>query len=171
MPVTEPYRIQTISQLHSVLGLPRPGHPLISLINLETVNRSPEVPGGRRLSDFNVISLKRNCAGKFKHGQQHYGFKEGVMYFMASGQAFERMTGSETVESAMSGRGSISIRTFCGTRRWLSPLSVTNILIIRSTKPCIYPKKKKQSSSALCKISKWNILPIQIISARILSYP
>jgi len=104
MPSTEPRRIQTISELHRLLGLPRPEHPLISVIDLGTVIRSSENRGLSRVFDFYCISLKRNCDGKFKYGQQLYDFHDGVMYFMAPGQVFGMMnTSDETTIPSMSG--------------------------------------------------------------------
>jgi len=34
MSAAEPHRIKTISEFHRLVGLPRPEHPLISVINL-----------------------------------------------------------------------------------------------------------------------------------------
>jgi AraC family transcriptional activator of pobA len=88
MATAEPYRVQTISELHGLLGLPRPEHPLISIINLETLNRPGEKRPESVVFDFYSIALKRHCRGKFKYGQRHYDFQDGIMYFMAPGQVF-----------------------------------------------------------------------------------
>ena len=37
----QPQRIKTISEFHQLRGLPKPEHPLISVINLESVIRLP----------------------------------------------------------------------------------------------------------------------------------
>ena len=105
MAAAEPYRVQTISELHHSMGLPRPEHPLISVINLETVERSPERRRPASLVfDFYTISLKRHCQGTFKYGQQHYDFREGIMYFIAPGQVFgPGTTKNQTEVSPMSG--------------------------------------------------------------------
>ncbi|TWI98678.1 transcriptional regulator, AraC family [Mucilaginibacter frigoritolerans] len=99
---TEPYRIQTISELHRLIGLPGPEHPLISVINLEAVNRTGKRPGNR-VFDFYAIALKRHCNGIFKYGQQQYEFRDGIMYFMAPGQVFAPIIIDEKKESKMSG--------------------------------------------------------------------
>jgi len=70
------------------LGLPKPEHPLISVINLETVQREPNNEPISLVFDFYSISLKRNCNAKFRYGQQQYDFDEGVMFFMSPGQVF-----------------------------------------------------------------------------------
>ena len=85
---TQPYRIKTISEYHQAMGLPKPEHPLISVINLETVHREPNNEPISLIFDFYSISLKRNCSAKFRYGQQQYDFDEGVMFFMSPGQVF-----------------------------------------------------------------------------------
>jgi len=82
------YRIKSISEFHKVKGLPKPEHPLISVINFEDVNvPAPKEPLNIVL-DFYSISLKRHCTGKFRYGQQQYDFNEGTMFFMAPNQVF-----------------------------------------------------------------------------------
>jgi len=88
MPNTQPLRIKSISEYHQVMGLPKPEHPLISVINLETVQREPGNEPVNLVFDFYSISLKRNCNAKFRYGQQRYDFDEGVMFFMSPGQVF-----------------------------------------------------------------------------------
>ena len=85
MPATQPYRFRTISEFHNFRGLPKPEHPLISVINLEHVN---EMPAGEisMVKDFYSIALKRNFNVKMKYGQQEYDFDEGTMFFMSPGQ-------------------------------------------------------------------------------------
>jgi AraC family transcriptional activator of pobA len=85
MPGTQPHRFKTISEFHQFRGLPKPQHPLISVINLANVT---EVPGGEvsMIKDFYSIALKRNFNIKMRYGQQAYDFDEGTMFFMAPGQ-------------------------------------------------------------------------------------
>ncbi|MEO7211395.1 helix-turn-helix transcriptional regulator [Mucilaginibacter sp.] len=82
---TQPLRLKTISEFHQFRGLPKPEHPLVSVINLEDVN---ELPSGEMsmVKDFYSIALKRNFNIKMKYGQQEYDFDEGTMFFMAPGQ-------------------------------------------------------------------------------------
>jgi AraC family transcriptional regulator, transcriptional activator of pobA len=82
------HRIRTISEYHAVMGLPKPEHPLISVIN----NNSLELPCKAAMSlmfDFYSISLDRNFQGKMKYGQQQSDFDEGILFFMSPGQVFE----------------------------------------------------------------------------------
>lgn len=81
------HRIKTISEYHSVMGLPRPEHPLISVINYNSI----ELPCRAQMSlvfDFYSVSLDRDFKGKMKYGQQLGDFDEGVLFFMSPGQVF-----------------------------------------------------------------------------------
>jgi AraC-like DNA-binding protein len=84
----QPYRFKTITEYHRLMGLPKPEHPLISLIRMDTV--TPPVTEGTfsLIFDFYSISLKRVYNAKFKYGQQASDFDEGVLFFMAPGQVF-----------------------------------------------------------------------------------
>ena len=81
------HRIKTISEYHRLMGLPKPEHPLISVINLESI----QLPGSGPMNmvfDFYSISLKRNFNAKMRYGQQAYDFDEGIMFFISPGQVF-----------------------------------------------------------------------------------
>jgi len=88
MPNTQPHRIKTISEYHKVMGLPKPEHPLITVINFETIKQLPADKSISIVFDFYSISLKRNFNAKIKYGQQQYDFDEGIMFFMSPGQVF-----------------------------------------------------------------------------------
>ncbi|MHA4808047.1 helix-turn-helix domain-containing protein [Flavitalea flava] len=88
MAVSSPYRIRTISEFHQLRGLPKPQHPLISVVDYASIQHSPEFNLTSWVLDFYSISVKRNSAAKIKYGQQQYDFDEGVMFFMAPGQVF-----------------------------------------------------------------------------------
>jgi AraC-like DNA-binding protein len=81
------HRFTTISEFHKFRGLPKPEHPLISVINLADVKVMPEGENSI-LFDFYSIALKRNFNAKIRYGQQAYDFDEGIMFFMSPGQVF-----------------------------------------------------------------------------------
>jgi AraC family transcriptional activator of pobA len=82
------FRFHTITEYHRAAGLPKPAHPLISLVHMEDLNR-PLAEGPFSLTyDFYSISLKRMKNAKFKYGQQASDFDEGVLFFMSPGQVF-----------------------------------------------------------------------------------
>lgn len=83
---TPPFKISTISAFHKLRGLPKPQHPLISVVNIEDVVMPPVPVHGTAVFDFYTISIKRSSNVKYKYGQQLYDFDEGVMFFTAPGQ-------------------------------------------------------------------------------------
>ena len=85
---TQPLRIKSITEYHRVTGLPKPEHPLISVVNMETIHLPASSEPVSLVFDFYSISLKRNSNVKFKYGQQQYDFDEGVMFFISPGQVF-----------------------------------------------------------------------------------
>lgn len=88
MAATQPLRIKTITEYHRVMGLPKPEHPLISVINFESIKHLPYNESISLVLDFYSISLKRNFNARFKYGQQQYDFDEGIMFFISPGQVF-----------------------------------------------------------------------------------
>jgi AraC family transcriptional activator of pobA len=84
----QPRRIKTISEYHQLMGLPKPEHPLISVINFESIKHLPYDESISLVFNFYSISLKRNFNGKMKYGQQEYDFDEGILFFIAPGQVF-----------------------------------------------------------------------------------
>jgi AraC family transcriptional activator of pobA len=82
-----PYKFESLSDFHRVVGLPKPVHPLISLV-FNTAGKLPEaqcVPEQFMMS-FYKISYKPNLKGKFRYGQHYYDFDEGGLFFLAPNQ-------------------------------------------------------------------------------------
>ncbi|GAB3794173.1 helix-turn-helix domain-containing protein [Spirosoma humi] len=88
MKSTQPFRVNTISEYHQLMGLPKPEHPLISVLNFEMIKRQSGDGPTNLINNFYSIALKRNFNGKLKYGQQAYDFDEGILLFMAPGQVF-----------------------------------------------------------------------------------
>jgi AraC family transcriptional activator of pobA len=82
------HRIKTISEFHRLRGLPKPQHPLISVVDYASIRHSPENNQTNWVLDYYSISLKRDFDAKIKYGQQEYDFDEGVMFFISPGQVF-----------------------------------------------------------------------------------
>lgn len=82
----EPIRIKTISEFHKLRGLPKPKHPLISIIDFTDMQTPPQKGSESLIFDFYSISAKRNMNHKYKYGQQDYDFDEGIFFFMAPNQ-------------------------------------------------------------------------------------
>lgn len=88
MATQQPYRIKSVNAYNRLMGLPKPEHPLINVVNFESVQQVPVDMPASMVIDYYSISLKRNFNGKMKYGQQEYDFDEGIMFFMAPGQVF-----------------------------------------------------------------------------------
>lgn len=96
------HRIKTISEFHQLRGLPKPEHPLISLVDYSKVRHSADTNTTNWTLDFYMISMKRNLDAKFRYGQQDYDFDEGVLFFISPKQVF-RIEVDQSVNSKRSG--------------------------------------------------------------------
>ncbi len=79
-------KINSVSELHRLMGLPKPLHPLISLIKMDDVVRSSHPQEVHFILNFYGVSLKKNLKGKLKYGQNYYDFDEGVLGMTAPQQ-------------------------------------------------------------------------------------
>jgi AraC family transcriptional regulator, transcriptional activator of pobA len=91
-------RIKTITEFHRVRGLPKPQHPLISLIDFASIRHSTDNNSISWVYDFYSISLKRDLNAKVIYGQQESDFDEGIMFFIAPGQVFRIEIGEGPIE-------------------------------------------------------------------------
>lgn len=82
----QPFSIKTIREFHQFRKLPKPEHPLISLINFADMRLLNKDEPKSFVNNFYSIALKRSFNAKMKYGQQEYDFDEGIMVFVAPGQ-------------------------------------------------------------------------------------
>ncbi len=78
--------IKTISQYHKLRGLPKPKHPLVSLIDYSEIAHQSTVKEISTIPEFYAIGFKKNIPGKFRYGQSDFDFDEGIMSFFAPNQ-------------------------------------------------------------------------------------
>ncbi len=83
-----PHIIQSISELHHLFALPKPEHPLVSVINFELLSYQHSDVWKHFANDFYCITIKKGNNGKFKYGQRDYDFNEGMMTFTKPQQVF-----------------------------------------------------------------------------------
>lgn len=81
-----PLKISSISELHDILQLPKPLHPLVSLVDNTEMKVNKEMLRRSFILDFYKISYKYSTTGKMGYGQGYYDFNEGGMMFTAPGQ-------------------------------------------------------------------------------------
>ncbi|WP_295771048.1 helix-turn-helix transcriptional regulator [uncultured Mucilaginibacter sp.] len=83
MQIAKPYRISSITEIHRLMGMPKPHHPLISIVDLKGLKNDHDI--NAVVFDLYVISMKRGC-NNLIYGQQKYDFDEGLMAFLSPGQ-------------------------------------------------------------------------------------
>ena len=81
------YKIKSISELHSLLDLSKPKHPLVSLIDASAIQISEAEVDSKVIYDFYMVSLKDKSCGA-AYGRNSFDFDEGVMAFSAPGQVY-----------------------------------------------------------------------------------
>ncbi len=90
-------KIKTLSEYHRLRGLPKPSHPLISVIEMESLGFFAEKNLTGLVLDFYSVCIKRSSNLKLKYGQHKYDFDSGVMFFMSPNQIFSiYANGNET---------------------------------------------------------------------------
>lgn len=94
---------KTISEFHEFRNLPKPHHPLISVIDVETVTHLHSDEPMNLMLDFYGIAVKRMLNVKVKYGQQPFDFNEGIMSFMLPNQVFSIAIDKKNEEVKKSG--------------------------------------------------------------------
>lgn len=81
-----PAKISSISQFHTLLKLPKPLHPMISLVDNTQLVINGDLTNSSFLLDFYKISYKFSTNGKMGYGQGYYDFNEGGLMFASPNQ-------------------------------------------------------------------------------------
>ncbi|RYX88676.1 AraC family transcriptional regulator, partial [bacterium] len=77
-----PLKFTSLSELHSVLQLPKPPqHLLVSMVENMPGDISKEKLDNSFIMDFYKISYVESISGKLKYGQDFYDFDEGGLFF------------------------------------------------------------------------------------------
>lgn len=80
-------RFRSISESHEAFGLPKPQHPLISLIHFSENNPfNTEMAPIYDVLDFYKITFITKNSGRLKYGQDYYDYDDGSMLFTAPNQ-------------------------------------------------------------------------------------
>jgi AraC family transcriptional activator of pobA len=90
------FRFHSLSDFHIFCGLPKPEHPLISLIDYSKVKFPTDEAELKWIQKFYSIGLKRNVNAKFNYGQQQYDFDSGVLCFISPDQFLKLEINKET---------------------------------------------------------------------------
>ncbi|GAB3223637.1 helix-turn-helix domain-containing protein [Spirosoma arcticum] len=92
-----PRKFDSLSDFHRMFGLPKPLHPMISLIDINDIRIQGDELSDSFILEFYKISYKITTCGRAKYGQNQYDFGEGGLVFTAPNQLFE--TPDDTVRS------------------------------------------------------------------------
>jgi AraC family transcriptional activator of pobA len=80
-------RFRSISESHEAFGLPKPQHPLISLIHFSENNPfNTKMAPIYDVLDFYKITFITKNSGRLKYGQDYYDYDDGSMLFTAPNQ-------------------------------------------------------------------------------------
>ena len=80
------YKIESISASFEIMGLPKPQHPLISLINTANVKVDLDKIPSPHVLAFYKISYRTKISGRMRYGQGFYDFNEGSLMFAQPNQ-------------------------------------------------------------------------------------
>ncbi len=83
---SKPYIVNSISELHRIFSLPKPEHPLISVIDLKKTHSIASEISDSIVFNFYSVWLEKDVNTKMRYGQQYFDFEEGAMIFIAPGQ-------------------------------------------------------------------------------------
>ncbi|MFV5701052.1 helix-turn-helix domain-containing protein [Flavobacterium sp. XS2P12] len=96
-----PYIINSISELHRLLELPKPKHPLVSVINLNEIKCHFDESIKSFVYNFYSVCTKKGFKGKLKYGQNYYDFDEGIMTFFSPGQVISTVVDEDIALSGI----------------------------------------------------------------------
>ena len=99
-------RFKTISEFYQFRQMPKPEHPLISVLKLETVEALRLSEPAAWVYDFYCIGLKKVANVqeiKLKYGQQTYDYDEGVLSFVAPNQVMSLSVNKNAAQLKQSG--------------------------------------------------------------------
>ncbi len=82
-----PKHFRTLSEMQHALNLPKPVHPLISLLDYRETEITSEMLAFDFVMDFYHITYNDSSGCKMKYGQTTYDFNEAGMCFTAPGQS------------------------------------------------------------------------------------
>lgn len=91
------YHIKTISEIHQMIGIAKPKHPLVSVITDFGSSDEMNMEGVRFITDLFSISLKSGTEGTIFYGRNTYDFQEGTLIFLKPNQVAQYEAGNEKV--------------------------------------------------------------------------
>lgn len=81
--------IDSVSQIHKSLGLPSPKHPLITVLNTDSIDDFSDFKNVKVVNNLYQIAFKETVGGNLNYGRSSYDFQDGTLAFTSPGQASE----------------------------------------------------------------------------------
>ena len=81
--------IDSLSLLCELLGCEKPKHPLIAVVNFNSIKTLEKFSKASYVQNFYVISMKNGIDCELKYGRQAYDFNEGSLVCTSPGQILE----------------------------------------------------------------------------------
>lgn len=88
---------RTIADMQRELGLPKPLHPLVSMLDYNEVKITGEMLSRNFVMDFYNITYNESAGCSMRYGRTTYDFDEGGMFFTLPGQP---LAGIRSMDSA-----------------------------------------------------------------------
>ena len=93
------HNIDSISQIHLALGLSKPKHPLVSVVQSKEIKTVSEYQDVKIAMNLYQVTLKQGIQGKLKYGRTSYDFQEGTLIFTSPGQILEYENGDNEFDN------------------------------------------------------------------------
>lgn len=97
------FKIESISQIHAMIGYEKPKHPLITLIETSKIpsikTLMPVFDDVQVIMSFYSINLKNGHECEILYGRKHYDFQEGTLMFLAPNQIITPISEMKETES------------------------------------------------------------------------
>ena len=78
--------LDSITQAHEAAGLPKPKHPLVSVVNTRDFKPVVDFRGLKVISNLYQITFKQMGCGNLLYGKNTYDYEEGTLVFTSPGQ-------------------------------------------------------------------------------------
>ncbi|MCQ6961142.1 helix-turn-helix domain-containing protein [Mucilaginibacter aquariorum] len=88
----------SIPEMQRVFGIPRPLHPLISMLDYSKIKITREMLADPFVMNFYNITYNESAGCRMRYGQTTYDFEEGGMFFTSPGQP---LTAIATADSSL----------------------------------------------------------------------
>jgi AraC-like DNA-binding protein len=80
------YHINSISQAHEAVGLPKPKHPLVTVVKTADYKPVVDFRGLKVVNNLYEVTLKQLGCGNLLYGKNSYDYEEGTLVFTSPGQ-------------------------------------------------------------------------------------